>query len=971
MASVLAKVTRVVVVVALFVAGVARSTTAADGAVTSSSVHPGGYQPARSIDGDAKTRWASKQFSGEPEWLQFDLGAVTFVDAMAIHWEDAYAVEYRVEASVDGKRWKTLLHKANGKGGREMLTGLGGNGRFIRIVCIKPGPHPLFSIWEARFSDKKAAAALAARARRGKQQVQQRAADRTRGVRQRLAGFGVGQIVYAVRSLVGDGHWYANFGYYGPDANRKCYGSGGKLCLLEVATGKVTDLLNDPKGAVRDPVVHYDARKVLFSYRKGGTEHYHLYEIGVDGKGLRQLTSGIYDDIEPCYLPDGGIVFASGRCKRWVNCWLTQVAVLYRCDGDGGNIRPISANLEQENTPWVLPDGRVLFQRWEYVDRSQVHYHHLWTGNPDGTGQMVYFGNMHAGQVFIDAKPIPGTPKIVLINSPGHGQREHAGRVAVLTPKTGPDDRKSLRNISPGGYRDPFAVSADTFIAARGKSIMLLDGAGPPIPVHTAGGELHEPRPVIKRHRERIIPPRVDLAKGSGRLILADVYTGRNMVGVNRGDIKKLLVLESLPKPINYTGGMDPLSYGGTFTMERVLGTVPVEPDGSAYMELPANRAFFFVALDAKDDSVKRMQSFLTVMPGEVTSCVGCHEHRTVTPVNATAMGKLIATRRAPSRVTPIPGVPDVLDFPRDVQPILDKHCVKCHGHEKRAGGVILTGGRGPMFSHSYFALTRRRQFVDGRNQAKSNLPPRTIGAVASPLMKKLTGGHHKVKASPREVAIVRYWIETGAAYIGTYAGLGSGMIGGYQENRQVGTDRGWPEQKAYAAALQKRCASCHKSRGRLPGSLCDEVGVSFWMPGMADPRLSVSRHRVFDLTAPDRSMILLVPLAKAAGGYATSAVGADGKSSKGCPAVFADTADPDYQALRSLCVAGKRRMDQIKRFDMPGFRPPSAYMREMKRYGVLPASFNPATDPIDPYQIDRAYWRSLWHKPQLRRLPD
>lgn len=154
---------------------------------------------------------------------------------------------------------------------------------------------------------------------------------------------------------------------------------------------------------------------------------------------MRQLTDGDYDDIEPVYLPDGGIMFVSSRCKRWVNCWLTQVAVLHRCDADGTNIRQISSNNEHENTPWPLPDGRILYQRWEYVDRSQVHYHHLWTTNPDGSGQMTYYGNMEPGILMIDAKPIPGTGKALSLFSPGHGSREHAGKPTIIDPKAGPD----------------------------------------------------------------------------------------------------------------------------------------------------------------------------------------------------------------------------------------------------------------------------------------------------------------------------------------------------------------------------------------------------------------------------------------------------------------------------------------------------------------------------------------------------
>jgi Tol biopolymer transport system component len=203
-----------------------------------------------------------------------------------------------------------------------------------------------------------------------------------------------------------------------------------------------------------------------------------LYTIERDGTGLTQLTSGGYDDIEPAWLPDGGIVFVSSRCRRWVNCWLTQVATVHRCDADGRNIRPLSANLEHDNTPWPMPDGRVLYTRWEYVDRSQVDYHHLWTMNPDGTGQAVYFGNLHPPDLYIDAKPIPGTDEILFINSPGHGLKEHIGRVALVHARQGPDYLPALRNISGNGFRDPYPLSENAFLVARGRDLVLMDREG-------------------------------------------------------------------------------------------------------------------------------------------------------------------------------------------------------------------------------------------------------------------------------------------------------------------------------------------------------------------------------------------------------------------------------------------------------------------------------------------------------------
>ncbi len=797
---------------------------------------------------------------------------------------------------------------------------------------------------------------------------------------------GVEEIIFACRQLNYDPHWYANLGYYADDAKRKAYRARGRLCKLNLGTGEVTILLDDPEGTVRDPQVHYDGRKILFSYRKGGRENFHLYEINADGTGLKQLTDGPFDDIEPTYLPDGGIIFCSTRCKRWVNCWLTHVAVLYRCDADGKNIHPVSSNNDHDNTPWPLPDGRVLYQRWEYVDRSQVHYHHLWTMNPDGTGQMVYYGNLHPGTVMIDAKPIPGTRKVVAVFSPGHGQREHNGQITVVTPKAGPDEKASARPVSRGNnYRDPYPFSEDCLLVAQDTRLLVMNGRGEtvefyrlPAELARAGVQCHEPRPLQTRPREHVIAGRVNLEQATGRLVLADVYHGRRMEGVNRGDIKKLLVLETLPEPIHYSGGMEPITAGGTFILERILGTVPVEPDGSAYMEVPALRSLFFVALDENNNSVKRMQSFLSVMPGETTSCVGCHEQRTSTPINA-VQKPLQALRGPPRKIAPIPGIPEVFDFPRDIQPILDRHCAKCHGYEltreggPAAGGVILSGDRGPIYSHSYYTLTIWRQFVDGRNLPVSNLPPRSIGTTVSPLMKKFDGSHYDARATAQEMDMIRYWIESGAPYPGTYAAVGSGMIGGYHENKQDISDRQWPSTISAARAVRRRCAQCHDRFSPLPLTLSDNRKVP---PRKGRPGY-VARHLLFNLTRPEKSLMVLAPLSENAGGYGLcKRAAASGEPDK-LIAVLENAKDPDYTNILALCQDGKRHLDRITRFDMPEFRPRPSYIREMKRFGILPPNL-PANARIDVYAADRAYWQSLWWKPKnhiqssrdLDRLP-
>jgi len=781
----------------------------------------------------------------------------------------------------------------------------------------------------------------------------------------------VEEIVFACRQPGVGNHWYENFGYYAQDERLKVYGAMGRLCRLKVRSGKVTVLLDDPEGSVRDPQVHYDGRKILFSYRPGGSDYFHLYEMDVDGGGLRQLTDGPYDDIEPTYLPDERIMFCSSRCNRWVNCWYTQVAVLHCCDADGGNIHPVSANIEHDNTPWPLPDGRVIYLRWEYVDRSRVAFHHLWAANPDGSGQMIYYGNMHPRTVMIDAKPIPGTDnQVVAVFSPGHGRKEHAGAITIVTPKAGPDEQASAVQISKtDDFRDPYPLSEDRFLVAQGPRLVVMNGRGEtkelyhlPSELVRAGVECHEPRPLRPRRREPVIPPQTAPERSTGRLVLKDVYVGRRMEGVRRGEIKKLLVLETLPKPINYSGKMPPMSFGGTYTLERVLGTVPVEPDGSAYMELPALRSVFFVALDEQNNSVKRMHSFLTVMPGETTGCVGCHEQRTTTAFNP-GRSTLLALRRPPSRITPIAGIPDVFDFPRDIQPILDKHCLDCHDYDRRDGGVILSGDRGPIYSHSYYTLTALGLVSDGRDRLQTNLPPRSVGTSASRLMKMLDGEHYDVKVSPREQDMIRYWIESAAPYPGTYAALGTGMIGGFPKSKLQTSDRQWPSSVAAAEAIRRRCTGCHDRSMPIPQYLSDNLGLVLSNPDFDDVRIRFSRHLMFNLSRPEKSLILLAPLTEEAGGYGLCANKEKDRRAGGKAAVFADTSDPDYQAILALCRQGKRHLERIKRFDMPGFRPTPTYVREMKRFGVLPRDLDDGA-LIDVYAADRAYWRSLWWQP-------
>ena len=779
---------------------------------------------------------------------------------------------------------------------------------------------------------------------------------------------GFTKVVFVTRKLAEDGHWYANFGYFASDENHKCHSEGGSLCVYDFREKSLLVLFSDETGSYRDPQLHYDGERIIFSYRKGGQDAFHLYETDIRGSFLRQIADGPDSDIEPCYLPDGDILFISSRCQRWVNCWATQVAVLYRCKGDGSGITQLSANIEHDNTPWVMNDGRIMYTRWEYVDRSQVHFHHLWSMNPDGTKQAVLFGNQHHSVprscLLIDAKPIPGTQDIVTTFSPGHGRREHAGDLARISLKSGPDEKNELSFIWQGKkdefIYDPFPLSENLYLVSTGEQMALINGEGKKRNIYSLSDELKkegfqifEPRPVISRSPEPVVASSLQPEKKTGTFVLQDVNEGRNLSDSTRGKIKQLLVLETLPKPINYTGGNEPLTYTGSFTLERILGAVPVESDGSAYFTLPANRSFLFVALDENNRAIQRMKSFTSVVAGETASCIGCHEHRTLTPANRNAFP--LATQSPPVEPQKIVGIPDVIDFPRDIQPILDKHCVSCHNPQKRSGGLLLTGHRGPTYSHSYFNLLARFLVNDGKNQYEPLNKPEMVGDSQSPLITKIESRHGDVNLSKEELEMIRFWINTGATYPGTYAALGSGMVGRMIRNDP---DRAPVENTHWDAAravIKDACQSCHSE---LMPDIVEEKNLIWWksrtdkMNGDIPEdaffeKVKFSRHIVYDLTTPENSTLLLAPLSKKEGGY--------GLCQQNGAAIFQNNQDNNYITLLAAITHTKAYLDSIKRFDMPGFVVRPEYYREMVRYGIVEDDI--PLQQVDPYFVDQKYW--------------
>jgi hypothetical protein len=331
---------------------------------------------------------------------------------------------------------------------------------------------------------------------------------------------------------------------------------------------------------------------------------------------------------------------------------------------------------------------------------------------------------------------------------------------------------------------------------------------------------------------------------------------------------------------------------------------------------------------------------------------VGCHESRTRTPHPIDA--KQLAALRAPAAtIEPVPGVPSsgIIDFPRDVQPVLDKHCVRCHNDEKLAGNVNLTGSRTPRTTHAYAQLVLREQTgitgVAYTDNHFGNRPPRSMGSAIAPLLDKLRGKHHGVKLSRREVSLLRAWVDSSAVFAGTYAKLAM--------PQPPIAEKGFEPVKEI---VQRRCASCHVEGRRSRGWPNDD----YW-------------DALFDCENPSRSLFLRAPLSESAGGLgscrkrpARSTDPADPPPSDPAPRVevFASTDDADYRALLAYLNEALGKHARRPDYWQEGFVPAFFYTREMKRYGLLPRDWHTVRLPLDYFALEERYYR-LFYAPALR----
>jgi len=509
--------------------------------------------------------------------------------------------------------------------------------------------------------------------------------------------------------------------------------------------GKLSRLYRPASGHyVGEIDLHFDADRMLFS---GTTkDNWRVFEIGVDGRGLRQVSRSPkdVDEFDACYLPSGKIVFGSTASYQAVPCWSGiphRVANLYVMDADGTNVRQLCYDQDHDLYPTVRNDGQIMFTRWEYTGTRHEYLRVLTVMNPDGTGQRGLYGsNSWWPNALYFARPIPGDPsKVIAVVSDYHGL-PRIGELALFDTSKGWYDADGVVQRIPGRgkkveavieeknvigkwplFLHPYPLSDKYFLVACRPTrqhtwgIYLADVFDNLELIHEVPGyALQEPVPLRKTARPPIVPETVDPRSEDATVYVHSVYNGPGLEGVPEGTIKKLRIIAYHFGYPNLAGG-NRIGMNGPWEVMRILGTVPVDDDGSALFRLPASTPVTVQPLDAEGKAVQWMRSWFTAMPGEHLSCTGCHEQvADVVPTRPVA-----AARRQPDEITPWRGPARGFDFEREVQPVLDRYCVGCHNRKRWTGRRVQHDLRRLDLVKDYRGI--RYKGLDGRRLEQVN----------------------------------------------------------------------------------------------------------------------------------------------------------------------------------------------------------------------------------------------------------
>lgn len=645
------------------------------------------------------------------------------------------------------------------------------------------------------------------------------------------------QLVFVARNQYDWDHHntHTMFPSYDGEFNNGRYQGDSAIRIYNLATNQTTTLASNKYGVYRDLEVSNDGTKILYSYRKDINDSYHIYESVVkDGviTETKQLTTmADVDDMDPLYLPSGEIVFSSTRDPKYVMCNRHISANIYRMNGDGSNIVKITNSTLFERPSDVMSDGRILYDRWEYVDRDFGSAQGVWTVNPDGTLQNTYYGNNTPTGAFVDAKDIPGTNKIVATMTSTHDRPW--GGIVIIDRSAATDGKEAIQYSWPqslahsigeaGGnlnidatkglslkYEDPLPLDENYFLVSRQISqgsektgIYLIDTFGNELLLYEdeSGLGAYDVRLLeAKEDVEFILSSRRDYADNYGTFFVQDVYEGTHMQGVERGSVAYLRVIEVIPKLSFITtpgwsgqGEQAAAVNWHSFEVKRILGDVPVYEDGSAYFAVSQDAFVYFQLISEDGRMIQSMRSGTLIQSGERTGCVGCHEDAATTPLSSSKHGTPIALEKSftvvdgvgvnvPDQITRAEYMPEgTLNYLTEIQPIFTDNCISCHGYESPKADLTLVPDKTLVFNTSYVDLWRSRSNGAGTFQNMVNViggggteftPAKSWGSYVSPLVQKLYDENdpHSTYLSDSERRAIAMWVDANAPYYGDYA---------------------------------------------------------------------------------------------------------------------------------------------------------------------------------------------------------
>ncbi len=698
---------------------------------------------------------------------------------------------------------------------------------------------------------------------------------------------GFEEILFVKRKPYSSDHYYTDINN-GTSPDRFLPENGIYICNLRTRTERAVVTaasLPGGKGFIGKISLSFDARKILFDFRQTPASGFRIWEVGVDGSGLRQVSFAPKDeaekvarwapgwhtdDIHPNYLPDGRIIFSSTRNEHTVLCGGSSHLVapgLYRMNPDGTEVEQLTKSPVSEFCPVVLDSGRVMYHRWEYIDKGARIAKTVWTMNPDGSRPEEVFGLAEdTTTIYMYPQPLPGSDhRFVCVGTCHFPQGGCLGSIMVVNygmgvRERGPDPnqaeyiqadpRNPVNNITPevfvqrrtepgwhfktaqGTYvhdtegrrghlfTHPFPVNDHQFLVSykvnptdhykevpNAYALYLIDTEGSRRPVH-ADPKLScwHPLPLVAR----AVPPRIQMdrnpqyaASNQAVCILANVYHG--MEGVKPGQIKWLRINEALPRYWSTGRRWEPSlsssSWKAALWPRVQWGVVPVEKDGSAHFLVPARRSIFFQALDENFREIQRERTYVNYAPGEVRSCGGCHGQAHRSAGLEVAVTQPVALARAPSVPQPQPcdlvenggdgHAGQVIHYPTDIQPILDAKCVSCHGAQKPADGLRLTGEVTLYYNTSYEEIARKElagpiisEFTSFLRGDQGNFngayrQPKSLGCPTSKLMAVLTDpanpkntrDNHAKMLTQMELMVLSRWVDSNYQFYGSYFG--------------------------------------------------------------------------------------------------------------------------------------------------------------------------------------------------------